>query len=733
MSVSSSRPPRPPRRPTTRRLHGTEWTDPYAWLSRRDAPEVLDHLRAENAWADAVLADTEADQDALYDEMVSRIAEDDISVPARRDGWLYYRRLEKGQQYPIHCRRRAPIDADSEPGPEEILLDVDRLAAGRPHLVIASVVPSPDHRLLAYSLDGDGSERFELRVLDLETGEHLPDRVLDLAAGLVWGADSATLYYLTRDATQRPYRVHRHRLGTDPAADELLFEEPDGRFFSSIRATRSRAYIVLELGTHSTSELHVLDAAEPAGRFHCVFPRRDGIEAELVHYAGTDEPFDVGWFFVRTNLGAPDFRVLEVSVDQVGPDADPSTWGECFPERSGSVLEGLAAFRRHLVLVRRRDGVRELEVLSVETDASHTVEFDETLHAVALGDNFEYDTETLRFTDSSLIRPRVVVDYDMDSRQRVVRKRQPVPGHDPETLIAERLRASGPDSVEIPISVVRRRDVPLDGSAPLLLYGYGSYGVSVEPRFSVSRLSLLDRGVIYAIAHVRGGGELGRAWYEAAKLQHKSRSFDDFAVVADRLIELGYTSPRRLVIRGGSAGGLLVGAAVTRWPERFHAAIADVPFVDVLQTMLDPSMPLTVIEFDEWGNPLDDAAAFETIRGYSPYENVEARGYPHLLVTAGLHDPRVQFWEPAKWVARMRAAKQDENWLLLRTDMESGHVGPSGRYDALRREAFKQAFLLAALDRDRSDHAGSLDALAPNADAGRTVRPAVDGGEDDEV
>ena len=702
------------RRLVTRRIHSQNLTDAYAWLRNKESVEVIDHLKAENRHVDARMRDTEALQKVLFDEIKGRMDEVDRSVPIQVGPFLYYYRHREGFQYSVYCRCPSTVLAGLEgeasdyfpdaPDGEQILLDLNEHAADGGYLGLGVFKVSPDHRLLAYSLDRDGSESYEIFFKDLETGEAAAKSLPGTAGSAEWLNDSRTLIYTTRDAAHRPYRAFSHRLGSAPADDRLLFEETDERYFLSLYKTRSRRFVVLNLGTHTTTEVHVLDADEADElAFSLVAPRRDDIEWTLDHRGD--------WFYLVTNRDAADYRVLTVPV------ASPTVEGadgelkadELLAERPGTVIEELACFADHLVLNVRRDGLKGLEIRRFSADApprlgaAVPVPFDEVVYTVSLLGNAELETGTLRFSYASFLTPPSVFDLDMESHERLLRKQDRVDGFDPSRYVCERLTVTAADGAEIPVSMIRPKEAPSDGTAPLLLYGYGSYGTTIEPRFSLSRPSLLDRGIGFAIAHVRGGGARGRSWYEAGKLAHKERTFSDFETVAEALIERGYTCKRRLMMRGGSAGGMLVGAVLNRRPDLFHAAVAEVPFVDVLSTMLDPTLPLTVIEYGEWGNPTEDPEAFDTIRAYSPYDNVGARAYPHLLVTAGLHDPRVQYWEPAKWVAKLRELKTDANLLLLRTDMGSGHGGASGRYDALEQEAFKCAFLLKALASERAD------------------------------
>ena len=674
-------------------LHGRQLTDDYFWLRERQSHEVLDYLRAENAYTEALMAPAEPLQTEIYGEMRARMQEVDCSVPVRIDDYLYYHRTEKDQQYTIYCRRQDAPDAK-----EEVLLDLNQLTGAGEFLRLGVYRVSPDHRYLAYSLDHEGSEQYVLRIKDLDSGSDLAEQFENTAHSAEWVGDGATLIYCTRDSAHRPYRAYSHRLGEVPSRDSLLFEEPDERFFLSIEKTRSRRFIVMSLGTHTTTELHVLDTQDVKAGFRLLAARRPNVEFSVDHHGDR--------LLMRTNLDAADFRLLEVPID----DFQEPSWREVLPERPTVVLEDLACFSRFLVLEVRRAGLLGLEIYSLgdacpplQVQEPTPVDFDEPTFTVRLAGNVNFETPWLRFVFSSFVTPHSVFEYHMEKGSRKLLKQDEVPNFDTEDFVSERLWATAPDGESIPISLVRKKDVQLDGRAPLLLYGYGSYGTSIEPRFSSARLSLLDRGIIYAIAHIRGGGAFGRGWYEAGKLGKKVATFSDFEAAAELLIQERYTCPRKLLIRGASAGGLLIGAVLNRRPDLFHAALAEVPFVDVLNTMLDPTIPLTVIEFDEWGNPGEDRDAFQLIGSYSPYDNLRPAAYPHLLVTAGLHDPRVQYWEPAKWVAKLRATKEDGNVLLLKTDMVSGHGGASGRFDALEQEAFKYAFLIRALETERVD------------------------------
>jgi oligopeptidase B len=676
-------------RPLALEKLGLTWQDPYAWLRRRDEESVRAYLEAENAYCEYWLEDSKPLAEAIYGEIVGRLQEDDTTVPFRRDEFFYYERTVKGGQYPMLCRRHG------EAGEERVLLDPNALSLGG-YLAVRAMTPSPDHRLLGYAVDEKGDERYSLRVKDLDSGEllGLGPGLHDLAPTMAWSSDGRTLFYVELDAASRPFRVRRHTLGqADTVADPVVFEEADERFFVELAPTRSRRFIRLTLGSHTTSELHVLDADAPELPPFLLAGRQQDVELRFDHHGD--------FFYILSNEGALNFRLLRAPV------ADPrrESWAQILPHDPEIELLGLDLFAGHLALYDRHLGLRGIRILDLDGGEWHRIAFDEAVYTVFAEGNAEFETGTLRFQYSSPLTPPSVYDYDLVSRGRRLLKRTVVKGDfDPSLYTTERAYATAADGAAIPLSLVYRRDLVRDGSAPLLLYGYGSYGVAIEARFSPARLSLLERGIVFAIAHIRGGGELGRGGYEAGKLAHKANTFGDFERAAESLIAGGYTSSRRLLIRGGSAGGLLIGAVLNRRPELFHAALAEVPFVDVVNTMLDASLPLTVIEYEEWGNPASPEVLARLL-GYSPYDNVKEQAYPHLLVTAGFNDPRVMYWEPAKWVARLRAHKRDANLLLLRMDMGSGHGGASGRYDAFREEAVKLAFLIEVLGRERQDGA----------------------------
>lgn len=659
-------------------LFGDIRADDYFWLRDRSDPRVLDYLEAENAYAEAFMRPAERLQDRLFEEFKERLVEADTSAPVKKADYWYYRRFEEGSGYPIYCRRRDRPGAE-----EEILLDPNQLARDHSYYEVWSLEPSPDHRLLAYSVDTTGAEIYTIYIKDLESGRLLDETIEKTDGEMEWAGDNETLYYSTMDEILRPYRLYRHRLGTAQETDRLLLEEPDERYYLGLSKTRSRQYILADLESKETTEVHVLDAHRPDAMPRVIWPRRQGVEYDVAHHGGH--------FFVLTNQEAENFRLLKVPVDR--PDAGSAQ--EVIAARSDVTLEGIDLFRHHLVVYERSGGLRQIRVQDLRDGRVHRVDFPEPVYTFWPEENPEFQSSLLRFSYTSLVTPRTVYDYHLDDRTWELKKYDRVGGgHDPSRYRTERIWASASDGVSIPISLVYTRDLSAEQPHPLYLYGYGAYGISVEPRFSIYRLSLLDRGFIYARAHVRGGGEMGRRWYLDGKLLSKMNTFTDFIACADDLIERGYTSADRLVISGASAGGLLIGAVLNMRPGLFAAAVADVPFVDALNTMLDPTIPLTVTEYEEWGNPSEERY-YHYIKRYSPYDNVAPQDYPPLLVTAGLNDPRVQYWEPAKWTARLRAVKTDRNPLLLKTDMGSGHLGQTDRYDALREVAFEYAFILS--------------------------------------
>jgi oligopeptidase B len=688
--------PAPPiarREPVEHLLHEDRRMDHYHWLRQKDSPEVIAYLEAENAYTDAVLKPTQDFQEKLYQEMVSRIQQTDLSVPYRLRGYLYFAKTEEGKQYSYRCRK-----GEEEGSPEELLLDLNQLAEGHSFLGLEAFEVSDDNHWLAYSTDTTGFRQYVLQVKDLRTGEALPERI-ERVTSVAWAADNQTLFYTIEDeTTKRSHRLYRHVLGaTDP--DTLLYEETDERFHVEIERTRSGGYLLLTCASHTTSEVHFLRADDPAGELRLIASREDNHEYYADHHPGCAASAGKEVFFLRTNSGGRTFRLVTAAV------ASPArkSWREIIPNRPEVMLADLAVFKDHLVLFEREGGLPYLRVVNLAESganavaASHHIEFTEPAYNASLGDNPEFDVSDVRFVYESFVTPRSVFDYDVRTRERILRKQQPVlGGYDPSQYVSERLHATASDGVRIPVSIVYRRDAPRGGSAPLLLYGYGSYGISMPVSFNSNRLSLLNRGVIYAVAHIRGGGELGKPWHDAGRMKQKQNTFSDFIAAAEYLIALGYTSAEKLAIQGGSAGGLLMGAVTNFRPDLFHVVVSQVPFVDVLNTMLDSSLPLTVGEYEEWGNP-QVADDYFYIKKYCPYTNLARKAYPAMLLKTGLNDSQVMYWEPAKYVAKLRTLKTDANLLLLKTNMGAGHGGASGRYDYLREIALDYAFLLTQL------------------------------------
>ena len=698
---SALEPPVARRQPVEHVIHGDRRVDDYAWLRDKTNPEVIAYLNSENAYTDAHLRDTEPFQEKLYQEMLGRILQTDLSVPYRLRGYLYFARTEEGKQYPIHLRRR-----DTENAPEELLLDLNALAEGHSFLSLGALAVSDDNSLLAYSLDTTGFRQYTLQIKDLRGGKTLPVRI-ERVTSAAWAADNRTLFYTVEDeTTKRSYRLYRHVLEAT-AADALLYEEADERFRIDVERTRSNAFLVLTIASHTTSEVRFLPADEPNAEFRLIAPREDNHEYYVDHHPGHlrgsgGDPSG-GIFYIRTNSGGRTFRLVTAAVD----DARQDSWREFIPNRPEVMLASAQAFASHLVLYEREGGLPYLRIVplggvtgDVASDpraGSRRIAFTEPVYNASLGANPEFVTDHLRFQYESFITPRSVFDYDLRTGEQILRKQQPVlGGYDSTQYASERLFALAPDGTSIPLSVVYRRGTPRDGSAPLLLYGYGSYGISVPVNFSSNRVSLLDRGVIYAIAHVRGGGELGKPWHDAGRMHEKRNTFTDFIAAAERLIAQRYTSPRQMIIEGGSAGGLLMGAVANLRPDLFRIVISHVPFVDVLNTMLDASLPLTVGEYEEWGNP-QIAADYAYMKSYDPYSNIERKPYPTMLVKTSLNDSQVMYWEPAKYVAKLRTLKTDSNPMLLKINMGAGHGGASGRYDYLREIALDYAFLLTQL------------------------------------
>ena len=679
MSAQFPTPPVAKSIPVETVLHGDRRVDPYAYFKDRNHPETIPYLEAENRYTEAMTAHTAELQRQLYDEMLGRIKEDDSQVPVRRDGWFYYTRTERGKAYPIFARKRGSLDA-----PEEVYFDQNAEAEGHAFYDLGGMEVSPDHQRLAVLVDTTGYEDFILRVKDLATGQWLPDQIEKLSWGLAWADDNRTLFYMTPDSAKRGDRVWRHVIGTPRTADVSVYQDADVLFNVNLARSRSGEYILISSTSFTSSEWHLIPTARPTDAPRVVAPRRPGIEYEV-------EPGE-GVLYITTNEGAPNFRVM------TAPLRDPAraNWRDWIAPRADVFIEGVMPFKHHVVVSERREGLRRLRISGLEgRRESHEVTFPEAAYGVFPGGNPQYDARVLRFTYSSLVTPNTVVDYEMDRRTRTELKRDEVlGGYDPARYEVERLYALARDGVtRIPISLVHKKGVPRDGKAPLLLYAYGSYGSTTEPTFSSQRFSLVDRGFTYAIAHVRGGQEMGRPWYDDGKMLHKMNTFTDFIDVADHLVRERYTSPDRLAANGGSAGGLLMGVIANQRPELFKVIVADVPFVDVINTMLDASIPLTAQEWEQWGNPAK-LEEYRYLLQYSPYDNVRSQAYPRMLVTSGLNDSRVGYFEPTKWVARLRATKTDSHPLLLKMHMGAGHGGSSGRYERLREQAFRYAFIV---------------------------------------
>jgi oligopeptidase B len=666
--------------PTT--VHGDTRVDNYFWLRNKEDPDTIAYLEAENRYTQDFMKPSVAVQGALYEEMLGRIKQTDLSVPVKRDDFFYYTRTQEGQPYPIYCRKKGSPQTFQN-SPEEILLDGNALAEGRKYFRIGNFVTSPNHKLLAYSVDFEGNEMYTIRVKDLETGEGLADEIPNTSYSLEWAHDNATFFYTVLDDALRPFQIFRHSLGV--AENTLVYHEPDERFTVGLATTRSRAYIFINIDSSLTSEVRYLSTGQPRGEFQVLLPRVQGTEYDATHHGDS--------FFIRTNDAAKGFRVVEAPV----PNPSKENWKETIPARVGITVEGVTAFQDYLVTEERHRGLIQICIRDFRTGESHAISYPEPVYTAELGANAEFATKLVRFNYTSLVTPASVYDYDMETRTRELKKQQEVlGGYDPSQYQSERIYATAPDSVEVPISLVYKKSFVRNGRAPMLLYGYGSYGISIDPSFSSDLLSLINRGFVYAIAHIRGGMDMGKPWHEDGRLLKKKNTFTDFIACAEHLIAQQYTAPAHLAITGGSAGGLLMGAVINRRPELFAAVVTRVPFVDSLNTALDASLPLTVGEYEEFGDP-SKKEFYDYMKSYAPYENVTAQAYPAILITAGLNDPRVSYWEPAKWTAKLRALKTDDRPLLLKTNMGAGHFGASGRYEYLKEIAFNYAFLLRVL------------------------------------
>ena len=657
--------------------HGDKRVDDYFWLREKNNPEVTAYLKAENAYTDTVLQPLAGLREQLYKEMLARIKETDQNVPYRMGEYFYYSRTEEGKQYPIYCRKKGSLDAV-----EEVLLDLNELAQGRAFLALGVYDVSPDGKWLAYSLDFSGFRQYTLYFKNLENGKVLEDR-MEKVDSVAWANDNKTLFYVTEDQAKRPYRLHRHVLGGK--IDELLFEEKDELYGVEVHATRSKGYIVFTSHSSETSDARILDANKPDGKFKLIEKRKFGHRYFVDHHDKS--------LFIRTNDKGRNYRLV------AAPVAAPAkaNWKQIIAQRKEVMLEEVDVFADFFVAVERKDGLPQLRLLNYDKNEGHSIEFPEEVYSASPGTNAEYQTAQYRFAYESLVTPSSVFDYDVKSRQRKLLKQQPVlGGYDPAEYESKRLYATGTDGTRIPLSIVYKKALRKTGPQPTLLYGYGSYGISMDVGFRSSRLALLDRGIIFAVAHIRGGGEMGKLWHDSGKMMKKKNTFNDFIASAEYLIAEKYTAPTKLVIQGGSAGGLLMGAVTNMRPDLFNAVVSEVPFLDVMSTMLDATLPLTVGEYLEWGNP-NEKRAYQYMRSYSPYDNLEKKAYPAILVETSLNDSQVMYWEPAKYVAKLRTLKTDNNPLLLKTNMDAGHGGASGRYDYLKETAFTYAFILSQL------------------------------------
>jgi oligopeptidase B len=671
-------------------IHGDTRTDNYFWLRLSDeqkeaetpdaqTQDVLDYLNAENAYAKSMMKHTEAFQEKLFEEIKSRIKEDDQSVPVSINGYSYYTRYEKGADYPLYCRK-ALIDGAQE----EIMLNGPKMAEGHSYFAIGDYTVSEDNKLLAYSTDVVSRREYTIRIKNLETGEILEDEIKETNGAITWANDNKTIFYTKQDpVTLRSYRIYKHKVGTPSGEDELVYEEQDDTFGTFIYKTKSRKYLIIGSYQTMSNEYRYLDADNPDGEWTIIQPRERGLEYGVDHFGD--------YFYIVTNMNAKNFKLVKTPVENPGKE----NWEDVIAHRPEVLLEGIDIFKNHLVVTERDMGLRKVRIMPWDGGTEHYIEFNDPTYRVATSGNPEFDTELVRYNYMSMTTPNATIDYNMNTREKTVLKQQEVLGgkFDSENYQSERFMATARDGKQVPISIVYRKGFEKNGQAPLLLYAYGSYGNIMDPWFSSVRLSLLDRGFVFALAHIRGGQDLGREWYEDGKLLNKKNTFTDFIDCGQYLIDNKYTSTEHLYAQGGSAGGLLMGAVANMAPEMWNGIIAQVPFVDVVSTMLDESIPLTTGEFDEWGNP-KDSIYYEYIKSYSPYDNVEAKDYPNMLVTTGYWDSQVQYWEPAKWVAKLRELKTDDNMLIMDCNMKVGHGGASGRFESYKETALEYAFLL---------------------------------------
>lgn len=677
--------PNPPKaaiRPHAMTMHGHTRIDNYYWLNERENPEVIAYLEAENQYADVCLKHTEPLQEQLFKEITSRIKQDDNSVPIKIRDYYHYTRFEEGKEYPIYCRKKHSLEAE-----EEIILDGNVLAEGHAFFDIGEVSLSEDDRLLAYLVDTVSRRIYTVYVKDLETGELVGEPIENTSGNVVWASDNKTLFYGVKDETLRPCKIMRHRLGTTPKDDVTVFEETDETFVTYISKTKSRKYLIVNSESTLSSECRVLESDRPENSFRVFQERQPDMLYGIDHYGEH--------FYIQTNAdGAKNYKIMRTPIGQT----EKPNWEEVIAPREQVMIEGFTIFSRFFVIEEREGGLVKIRVKTWDGATDYYIDFGEPTYTAGVGANPDFEATTVRFAYTSMTTPSSVFEFDMEKRTKILLKQQEVVGgYNPNDYVTERLMAPSYDGVLVPISIVYKKGLTKNGRNPLVLYGYGSYGSSMDAYFSLARLSLLDRGFVWAIAHIRGGEEMGRWWYEDGKMLHKKNTFLDFIACAEYLIKMGYTSPQKMFAMGGSAGGLLVGAVVNMRPDLWKGVIAQVPFVDVVTTMLDESIPLTTGEYDEWGNP-NEKQYYDYILSYSPYDNVEAKDYPAMLITTGLHDSQVQYWEPAKWAAKLRALKTDHNPLYLKTEMDYGHGGASGRFEGYKEVALEYAFMLDVLE-----------------------------------
>ena len=677
-------PPNAEKKPVELEKHGDVRIDNYYWLRERDNPDVIAYLEAENAYREAVMKETEDLQDELYEEMVGRIKQTDESVPYKKNGYWYYTRFVEGKEYPIYCRKKGTMDAE-----EEVMINVNEMAEGHAFYMLVGLSVSKDNRYLTFGVDTVSRRKYTLHVKDLVTGEILPDEIPVTTGGSTWANDNKTIFYTRKDEqTLRSNAIYRHTLGTPASEDELVYTEDDETFNTFVFKTKSTDYIMIGSVSTMSTEYRFIDASRPGDEFTVIQPRERGLEYSVAHFGDH--------FYIVTNLDAKNFRLMKTPVSAT----EKGNWEEVIGHRDDVYLEGIELFTNFMVVEERKEGLIGLRVIPWDGGEEHYLEFWEEVYSAGISVNPEFDTDLLRFGYSSLTTPYSTYDYNMVTREKELLKRQEVLGDfDPDNYDARRVYATAKDGKRVPMSIVYRKGVEKDGETPVLLYGYGSYGNTIDPGFRSSRLSLLDRGFIFAIAHVRGGQIYGREWYEDGKLLNKMNTYTDFISCAEHMINDGYTNPEKLFAMGGSAGGLLMGAVLNMRPELFGGVVAAVPFVDVVTTMLDESIPLTTGEYDEWGNP-NEEKYYEYMLSYSPYDNVKEQDYPNILVTTGLHDSQVQYWEPAKWVAKLRDMKTDDNLLLLYCNMDTGHGGASGRFERYKETAMEYAFMLMLLEEE---------------------------------